>query len=127
VSLASTTVDYFRTEWASRFVDTCSSTRVTGSSFNETTGQTEPTTEDILTDAPCLVRPATAREIDLGEARLQEVDYDLYLPYDTALLEAGDLVTVTSVLDASVPVLRVLRGFADSYLTRRHYECEARP
>jgi hypothetical protein len=127
VSLASSTVDYFRSEWETRFVDTCSVARQSGTTFNETTGQTEPTTAAVLTDASCLVRPATAREIDLGEARLQEVDYDLYVPWDTDLLEAGDLVTVTSVLDASVPVLRVLRGFADSYLTRRHYETEARP
>jgi hypothetical protein len=110
-----------RTEWALRFVDTCIVSRVTGSSFNETTGQTEPTTAQVYSGG-CLVRPASASETDFGEARRQEVDYDLYLPFDAAELAAGQTVTVTSTLDPDVPVLTVLRGFSDSYLTRQHYE-----
>jgi hypothetical protein len=110
-----------RTEWALRFVDTCIVSRVTGSSFNETTGQTEPTTAQVYSGG-CLVRPASASESDFGETRRQEVDYDLYLPYDAAELEEGDSVTVTSTLDPDIPVLTVLRGFSDSYLTRQHYE-----
>jgi hypothetical protein len=110
-----------RTEWALRFVDTCIVSRVTGSSFNETSGQTVPTTAQVYSGG-CLVRPASASESDFGEARRQEVDYDLYLPYDAAELEEGDTVTVTSTLDPDVLVLTVLRGFSDSYLTRQHYE-----
>jgi hypothetical protein len=124
VSVASTTVAYFRTEWAGRFVDSAVVTRVTGTSFNNTTGQTELTTAEVY-DGECLVRPANASEKDFGEDRRQQVDYDLYLPYDAAELEESDRVTVTSTLDPDIPVLTVLRGFADSYLTRRHYECKA--
>jgi hypothetical protein len=110
-----------RAEWALRFVDTCVISRVTGSSFNETTGQTEPTTAQAYA-GECLARPAQASESDFGETRRQEVDYDLYLPFDAAELEEGDSVTVTSTLDPVMPVLTVLRGFSDSYLTRQHYE-----
>jgi hypothetical protein len=123
MSLPAATVDYFRSEWALRFTDTCSVARVTGSTFNETTGQTEPTTTEVY-DGGCLVRPAQASEADFGEDRRQEVDYDLYLPYDSAELEEGDQVTVTSE-DPLMPVLTVLRGFADTYLTKRHYETKA--
>jgi hypothetical protein len=115
-----------RTEWALRFVDTCVVVQVTGSSFNETTGQTEPTTAQVYSGG-CLVRPASASESDFGETRRQEVDYDLYLPYDAAELEEGDTVTVTSTLDPVLPVLIVLRGFSDSYLTRQHYETKVNP
>jgi hypothetical protein len=110
-----------RAEWALRFVDTCVISRVTGSSFNNTTGQTEPTTAQVYSGG-CLVRPASASESDFGETRRQEVDYDVYLPFDAAELEEGDMVTVTSTLDLDVPVLTILRGFSDSYLTRQHYE-----
>jgi hypothetical protein len=113
-----------RSEWALRFVDTCVISRVTGTAFNETTGQTEPTTAQVYSGG-CLARPASTvggAESDFGEARRQEVDYDVYLPHDAAELEEGDSVTVTSTLDPDIPVLTVLRGFSDSYLTRRRYE-----
>jgi hypothetical protein len=124
MSIASVHVAAFRTQWATRFVDTCVVSRESGSSFNETTLQTEPTYSTPYS-GECLVRPASAREVDFGEARRQEGNYDLYLPHDAAELEEGDLVAVTSTLDPLIPTLTVLRGFTDSYLTRRHYECEA--
>jgi hypothetical protein len=126
VSLASETVDYFRGEWAGRFVDTCVVTRpdLDDPSFDENTGQT--TYPPILVyDGECLVRPAQASEADYGEARRQVVDYDAYFPHDSAELEEGDKVTVASERDPNIPVLGVLRDVShDSYLTRRHYECE---
>jgi hypothetical protein len=70
----------------------------------------------------CLLRPAEASETDFGETRRQLVDYDLFTPWDAAELVPGDRVTVTSDLDPTIPVLTVLRGFSDSYLTRNHYE-----
>ena len=115
-----------RSEWALRFVDTCIVSRVTGSSFNETSGQTVATTAQVYSGG-CLVRPASASESDFGETRRQEVDYDVYLPYDAAELEEGDTVTVTSTLDSDILVLTVLRGFSDSYLTRQHYETKVNP
>lgn len=126
MSVASSTVAWFRAEWAPRFVDSCIVSRVTGSSFNETSGQTVPTTAQVYS-GECLVRPASASESDFGETRRQEVDYDLYLPHDSAELEEGDTVTVASTLDPDIPVLTVLRGFSDSYLTRQHYETKVNP
>lgn len=123
MSIAESFVPTFRTHWAGRFVDSCSVFRATGTTFNATTGQTEPTGSVIYADE-CLVRPASAREVSFGEAVRQQGDYDLYLPYDATVLETGDVVTVTSAQDPEIPVLTVLRGFTDSYLTRRHYECE---
>lgn len=125
MSVASASVAFFRARWADAFVDTGIATRITGSSFNNTTGQTEPTTAQVYT-GECLVRPASASESDFGETRRQEVDFDLFLPYDAALLEESDQVTVTSTLDPNIPVLSVLRlANPDSYLTRRHYETKA--
>jgi hypothetical protein len=123
MSIPSLTVGYFRDQWADRFVDSCVVTRVTGSTFNDTTGETEETTAQVYS-GECLVRPAQAGhgEVDFGEDRRQEVDYDIYLPFDAATLENGDEVSVTADLDPNIPTLTVLKGFTDSYLTRRHYE-----
>jgi len=126
MSVASTTVAFLRTQWATRFVDTCVVTRhdFDSPSFSEANGQTTyPTTTPY--NGACLVRPASARERDFGEARRQQVDYDLYLPYDAAELKELDEVVVTSTLDPNIPTLTVLRTFQDSYLTRRHYETKA--
>lgn len=121
MSVAEDHVSYFRDEWALRFVNTCVVTRVTGTTFNDTTGETEETTTTVLNGTECLVRPANASESDFGEDRRQEVDYDLFLPHDAADLEEGDSVVVTSTL-GDIPTLTVLRGFQDSYLTKWHYE-----
>lgn len=128
MSIPSSFVSVFRTMRADRYVDTCVAARVTGSTFNETTGRTEPVTTTVYTGG-CLVRPASAStpggRADYGEDRRQIVDYDLYLPYDAASLTEDDSVAVTSTLDPDIPVLTVLRGFQDSYLTHRRYECKA--
>jgi len=126
MSVAATSVGFFRAQWALRFVDSCVVTRYDfdSPSFSEVTGQTTyPETTPY--SGVCLVRHANAREKDFGEARRQEVDYDLYLPYDAAELKESDQVVVTSSLDPDIPVLTVLRTFQDSYLTKRHYETKA--
>jgi hypothetical protein len=81
MSIPEAFVDVFRTIRADRYIDSCVVSRVTGTAFNETTGQTEATTE-VVYAGECLVRPASANESDFGEARRQLVDYDLYLPFD---------------------------------------------
>jgi hypothetical protein len=121
LSLAQSTVSYFRAEWAGRFVDSCTVARKTGTTFDEGTGQTTDTMTTVYS-GECLLRPAEASETDFGETRRQLVDYDLYLPFVAAELAPGDRVTVTSDLDPIIPVLTVLRGFSDSYKTRSHYE-----
>jgi hypothetical protein len=123
VSIPEAHVAIFRNFRTDRYIDSCVVTRYdyANPTFNDVTGETEyPSTTPY--SGECLVRPATASETDFGEDRRQEVDYDLYLPYDAATLDDGDVVVVTSVLDPNIPALTVLRGFQDSYLTRRHYE-----
>jgi hypothetical protein len=126
MSIASTSVAFFRNQWASRFVDTCVVTRYDfgNPSFSEATGQTAYPTSTPYSGV-CLARPAAAREIDFGEDRRQQVAYDLFLPYDAAELKESDEVVVTSTLDPNIPTLTVLRTFGDSYLTKRHYETKA--
>jgi hypothetical protein len=121
VSIVQATVPFWRANWASRFIDFAVATRVVGTVFNPDTGQTELTYDEVYA-GEALIRPAEAREIDFGEARRQLVDYDLYLPWDSDQLAEGDVVAVVSDLDPLIPELSVLRGFTDTYLTRRHYE-----
>lgn len=117
-----------RDAWANRInnsATTCTATRVTGTTFNNTTGETEETTTTVLTGVACLVRPASAREVDFGEDRRQEVDFDLYLLHDSTALETDDEVVFTSTVDPNLPTVTVLRwANPDSYLTRKHYECK---
>lgn len=123
MSIAKKHLGLFRRQWAKRFVDTCVVTRYdfANPTFNDTTDKTEYP-ESTPYSGECLVRPASASETDFGEDRRQEVDYDLYLPHDSATLKERDEVAVTSAQDSNIPTLTVLRGFQDSYLTRRHYE-----
>lgn len=126
MSIPSQTVAYFRTLRADRYVDTCVVTRYdfTNPTFDEPSGKTTYPSSTPYSGA-CLVRPASSSgtgESDFGEDRRQEVDYDLFLPFDAADLIESDEVAVTSTLDPDIPTLTVLRGFQDSYLTRRHYE-----
>ena len=125
MSIPSGHVAVFRDLRADRYVDNAVVTRFDFSlpTFNATTGETEYPSAEVY-DGECLVRPANASESDFGEDRRQEVDYDLYLPYDATSLEYFDQVVVTSTLDPNIPTLTVLRGFQDSYLTKRHYECK---
>jgi hypothetical protein len=121
MSIVQATVPFWRANWATRFVDFAVFTRITGTTFNPDTGQTEPTVVEVYA-GEALIRPAEAREVDFGEARRQLVDYDIYLPWDSEPLNEGDVGSVVSDLDQMIPQLTVLRGFTDTYLTRRHYE-----
>lgn len=108
------------------FPDTCVATRVTGETLNTTTGVMEETTVEAYSGS-CLYRKRSRGETEFGEILHQEIDGDLYLPHDAAMLENGDRVVVTGTLDDEIPELTVLRLVADSYMVRRHYECEAHP
>ena len=125
MSVASEHVAFFRTAWASRFVDTCVIKRATGSTFNESTGQTEPTYTTQYTGV-CLVRSRNQSDADFG-AQLAEVrGYRVFIPYTETATEPGDLVDVTSTfdgrLDGNQLVVRNVRG--DTYNTVRVVECE---
>lgn len=117
-------VDVFRGLLTGEYPDSCVASRVTGTTFNDTTGQTEETTATAYS-GECLYRPAGAGETDFGEDRRQELDGTLHLPHTAAILEEGDKVVVTSTTDPDIPTLTVTRRIADSYLTEHIYETKA--
>lgn len=87
--------------WAVEIADSGTSVvikRETGSSFNETTGQTEPTyTTQYSGNAVVLPRERT--DADYGEAQAELRVYNVFVPYDEADPRPGDLVDVTSTED----------------------------
>ncbi|HKY47512.1 MAG TPA: DUF6093 family protein [Acidimicrobiia bacterium] len=108
------------------FPDTCTVTRVTGRTLNTTTGVYTDTTSTPYT-GECLYRKRATGEAAFGEQLNQQVAGDLYLPYDSTPLLEEDRVEVVSAMDDAIPTLTVLRLVTDSYMVRRHYECEGHP
>ena len=108
------------------FPDTCTVTRVTGRTLNTTTGVYADTTSTPYS-GPCLYRKRQTGEAAFGEQLNQQVSGDLYLPYTSTALLEEDQVAVVSAMDDAIPTLTVLRLVTDSYMVRRHYECEAHP
>lgn len=129
MSIASDHIPFFRGEWSDRFIDTCVVKRVTGSSFNSTTGQTTPTYTTQYSGV-CLVRPPMG--IDRGESAFfgeQTVEYRKYLifiPYTADNPQVDDLVDITSTFDGILngKQLTVRNVPTDSYNNRRVLECE---
>ena len=126
MSIPTDTLDFFRTQWAQRLVDTCTIKSVTGSSFNDTTGQTEPTYTSRYTGA-CLIRPGPPGAADYGDQLTETRRYTVFIPYDESAVSPGDLVDLTSTRDAHLNeteqlVVRNIR--ADTYNTVRKLECE---
>lgn len=113
-----------RTEWAKRFVDSCTIDRSTGSTFNETTGQNEPSTVNVYA-GECLWRPQQPRQTEYGEDSVQVARGFLFLPHDSVVLAENDVAVIVSTLDPELGEVTVKRTFYDSYLTVRKYECEA--
>lgn len=125
MSVASATVSLFRNLWADRFVDTCVVKEETGTSYNDTTKQDEPTYTTRYSGA-CLVRDVSARDVDLGEQQTEIRRYRVFVPYDTTGLAPKMLVDVTSTNDGDLNGLQlVVRSVGkDTYNTVRILECE---
>jgi len=95
-------VPILQSYWAVEFTDTGTSVvvkRETGSSFNETTGQTEPTFTTQYSGAAVAMREELGAE-DYGETQAEIRRYRVFIPYDEADPRPGDLVDITSTEDA---------------------------
>lgn len=103
-------ISFFQTKWAAEFAasgDSCIVKEQTGESFNETTGQTEPTYTNRYS-GDCLVRDTSARAAEFGEALNELRRYEVHIPYDSSALEPGFLVDITSTRDADLNGITVV-------------------
>lgn len=125
MSIATDLLAFFRTEWASRFTDSCIIKRVTGEGFNETTGVTTPTYTTNYS-GPCLVRPLSASEAAFGQELLQIRGYTVHIPYSETDQLPGDLVDITSATDPFLTGKQfvVKNPPGDTYVTNRGLICE---
>lgn len=116
---------FFRTQWATRFVDSCVVKRQTGTSFNETTGVETPTYTNQFSGS-CLIRPKSAADVQSGQQQVELRTYSVFIPYDETDPLPDDLVDVTSTNDAFLNgkqfVVRNVSG--DTYMHRRELVCE---
>lgn len=120
-------VAFFRSsgQWPSRMVDTCVVKRVTGSTFNDTTGVRTPTYTTQYSGA-CLVRPLQAGSVEFGQELVETRGYTVFVPYDETDPLPDDLVDVTSTFDGLLNgkqfVVRNIHG--DTNLTVRRLTCQ---
>lgn len=125
MSVASSTIGFFRSQWAQRFVDSCVIKRQTGESFDADTGQTTSTYTNQYSGG-CLWRPGIQLDDQFGEQQVELRFGTLYIPYDETDPEPDDLVDMTStrdgVLDSKQLVVRNVSH--DTYNTRRILYCE---
>jgi hypothetical protein len=115
----------FRTEWATRFVDTCDIVARSQGALNTTTGEYAPT-EVSHYSGPCLARPMSPSSNEVGEEQIEQRDYLVVIPWDEVAVEIDDIVKMTStfdgVLNGKELVVRNIR--ADTYNTARKLLCE---
>ena len=110
----------FRTEWATKFVDTCEIFARTQGALNTTTGTYTPS-EETHYSGPCLYRPLSPGSADVGEEQIEQRDGLLVIPWNADLVQIDDIVRMTSVydgvLDGKEMVVRNIR--VDTYNTAR--------
>lgn len=125
MSIPTSLLPFFRTQWATRFTATCVINRVGLGAINTTTGVYTPTNTPQYS-GPCLVRPASPASVQIGEELVEQRNYLVVVPYDEEDVAVDDIVTVTStndgVLDGKTLVVRNVR--ADEYNTARKLDCE---
>lgn len=125
MSIPTSTLAFFRTEWATRFTDSCIVKRRTGSTLNQTTGVNEPTYTTNY-DGPCLVRPLSAAAEDAGQELVATRGYQVFIPYTEDDQLPEDLVDITSATDTFLTgkTIVVTNVHGDTYNTRRALICE---
>lgn len=125
MSVAEAHLSFFRGQWATRLVDTCLIKEQTGSAFNPTTGQSEPTFTTRY-DGPALIRSGSPGDAEYGEQQTEIRAYTVFVPHDETGLSPGFLVDVTSTHDGDLDGLQlVVRNVGkDTYRTVRPLECE---
>lgn len=124
---ATDTLAFFRTQWATRYTDSCVIKRhVAGPGvLNQTTGVYAPSYTTIYS-GPCMVHRETPGATVAGQELVATHTYTLSIPYteDDELPE--DLVDVTSTTDTYLNgrQLVVKEIYGDSHITDRKLGCE---
>ena len=121
---ATDSLAFFRTQWATRYTDTCVIKRGV-TTLNTTTGQYESVYTTNYS-GPCLVRPLSPGEAAAGEELLATHGYTVHIPYTENDQLPEDLVDVTSATDTYLTgrqfVIKNIDG--DTYITDRKLICE---
>jgi hypothetical protein len=126
VGLPSNTIEGFRNEWSSRFIDPIEIYRE-GSigTFNETTLQYDDPLGLAVWAGNGLIRPLQSEDRKLFGERMQSVlGFAVYLPYDASGIKVGDRVEInlpglpTYDFDLIGKVWVVFHVLVDSYKTR---------
>lgn len=129
MSIASTSVAFFRTRWTEAFVDACTINRRAGGTLNTTTGVITAGADTVKYSGVCLVRPAsrTTRQPEFGEEKIGLVRYEVFVPYTVTDVQPDDRVVLSTVnYDDTLEgeTLRVIAVEGDSYNTKRVLTCE---
>lgn len=108
--------------------DTCTITRVTGRSFNETTLVYSDTTTTVYS-GPCRVKALNQGDlvVDAGQRQAMTREYLLSIPVADAFPEVGDRVAITaSQFDTAQAglVLTVVGSMHGSQQTARRLRCQ---
>lgn len=125
MSIPTSVLGILRDQWADRFTDTCTITRVSGRTYNTASGKDTPTTATVYS-GPGLYRPAGARATERGGRTVVVRTGNLYLPHTATGLKVGQEVTLTSATDPDLTGTkhRIVAVSRDTYATRRHCELE---
>lgn len=105
-------------------VDSVVLRRVTGQTFNTSTGGYVNTYSTTYTGS-ALVRPKAAHDAQAGELQHELRSYDVYVPYTVTDVAPDDEAVVSSTdgfLDDRTLIVRNVEG--DSYSHHRRVECE---
>lgn len=125
MSIATDLLPFFRTQWATRLTDTCVVKRFATNVLNQTTGVYEPTYANNYS-GPCLVRPLSAAEVQVGQELVATHGYTVFLPSTEDDQLPEDIVDVTSATDTFLTgksfVVTNVEG--DTYNTVRRLICE---
>ena len=124
MSTAADTLTFFRDQWASRLVDTCTVERRSLGALNPGTLTYTPTVAVQYT-GPCLVRPQNGSAKDYGQESVATRDYVVMVPFGEDDVVVDDIVVVNSTHDGLLDVkeLIVTNVRVDTYDTVRRFDC----
>lgn len=125
MSIPTSVLPFFRTQWATRFTDTCIIKRRTGMALNQSTGVNEPTYNTHYS-GPCLVRPLSGSEVVAGQELVATHGLIVFIPYTEVGHLPEDLIDVTSTTaaDLSGRQFVITNVELDTYDTVRKLTCE---
>jgi hypothetical protein len=114
-----------RTAAEARMTDACTSRRQTGTAYDDNTGATTPTWDDLYA-GPCRMKEPNARagSSTVGEAEVLLQQPEIHLPMSADLHRPGDRITITASASdpASVGRVFIVRAVpAHSQATARRY------